>query len=190
MPPPIEMVTLLGPRDELLRTMERQFPLVDTHVRGNEMTFHGPAGELEIIDRLLDEPPRDRRGGQPLNRDAVERSISMLRDQTAERPADVLTMNIVSHRGPHRPAEDAEPEALRRRHRRAHHRLRHRPGRHRQDLPRDGQGGRRRCRPSRSTASSSPARRSRPASGSASSPARSTRRSTRTCGRSTTRSTT
>ena len=38
-------------------------------------------------------------GGQPLNRDAVERSISMLRAQTTERPADVLTMNIVSNRG-------------------------------------------------------------------------------------------
>ena len=99
MPPPIEMVSLLGPRDELLRTMERQFPLVDTHVRGNEMTFQGPAGELEIIDRLLDELLVIVEAGQPLNRDAVERSISMLRDQTAERPADVLTMNIVSHRG-------------------------------------------------------------------------------------------
>jgi phosphate starvation-inducible PhoH-like protein len=99
MPPPIEMVSLLGPRDELLRTMERQFPLVDTHVRGNEMTFHGPAGELEIIDRLLDELLVIVDAGQPLNRDAVERSISMLRDQTAERPADVLTMNIISHRG-------------------------------------------------------------------------------------------
>ena len=99
MPPPIEMVSLLGPRDELLRTMERQFPLVDTHVRGNEMTFEGPAGELEIIDRLLDELLVIVEAGQPLNRDAVERSISMLRDQTAERPADVLTMNIVSHRG-------------------------------------------------------------------------------------------
>ena len=85
MPPPIEMVSLLGPRDELLRTMERQFPLVDTHVRGNEMTFQGPAGELEIIDRLLDELLVIVEAGQPLNRDAVERSISMLRDQTAER---------------------------------------------------------------------------------------------------------
>ncbi|MFM6850251.1 MAG: PhoH family protein, partial [Terrabacter sp.] len=98
-PPPIEMVTLLGPRDELLRTMERQFPLVDTHVRGNEMTFAGPAGELEIIDALLDELLVIVETGQPLNRDAVERSISMLRSQTIERPADVLTMNIVSSRG-------------------------------------------------------------------------------------------
>src|SRR6478609_11368746 len=98
-PPPIEMVALLGPRDELLRTMERQFPLVDTHVRGNEMTFSGPTGELEIIDTLLDELLTILDLGQPLNRDAVERSISMLRNQSSERPADVLTMNIVSSRG-------------------------------------------------------------------------------------------
>ena len=58
-----------------------------------------PAGELEIIDTLLDELLIIVSTGQPLNRDAVERSISMLRGQTAERPADVLTMNIVSSRG-------------------------------------------------------------------------------------------
>ena len=39
------------------------------------------------------------------------------------------------------PAQDAEPEALRRLDRQAHDHLRHRPRRHRQDLPRDGQGG-------------------------------------------------
>ncbi len=98
-PPPIEMVSLLGPRDEFLRTLERQFPTVDTHVRGNEMTFTGPAGELELIDELLDELLTIIETGQPLNRDAVERSIAMLRSQTKERPADVLTMNIVSSRG-------------------------------------------------------------------------------------------
>jgi phosphate starvation-inducible PhoH-like protein len=98
-PPPIEMVTLLGPRDELLRTMERQFPLVEVHVRGNEMTFTGPSGELEVIDDLIDELLVIVEAGQPLNRDAVERSIAMLRSRTKERPADVLTMNIVSNRG-------------------------------------------------------------------------------------------
>ncbi|MDN5796578.1 MAG: PhoH family protein [Intrasporangium sp.] len=98
-PPPIEMVTLLGPRDEFLRTLERAFPRVDTHVRGNAMTFSGPAGELDLIDELLDELLAIITTGQPLNRDAVERSIAMLRSQTKERPADVLTMNIVSNRG-------------------------------------------------------------------------------------------
>src|SRR6476620_5903832 len=63
------------------------------------MTFSGPTGELEIIDTLLDELLTIVDLGQPLNRDAVERSISMLRNQSSERPADVLTMNIVSSRG-------------------------------------------------------------------------------------------
>ena len=34
-PTSIPMVTLLGPRDELLRTIERAFPLLDVHVRGS-----------------------------------------------------------------------------------------------------------------------------------------------------------
>ncbi|HET7476429.1 MAG TPA: PhoH family protein [Dermatophilaceae bacterium] len=97
--PSVSMVTLLGPRDELLRTMERAFPQVDVHVRGNEFHIAGPSGEVALIERLLDELLVIAANGQPLNRDAVERSVHMLRAQTKERPADVLTMNIVSSRG-------------------------------------------------------------------------------------------
>ncbi|WP_370894694.1 PhoH family protein [Janibacter sp. GXQ6167] len=99
LPPSVSMVSLLGPRDELLRTMERQFPRTEILVRGNEFRMTGPAGDLDIIDRLLGELIEIVGGGQPLNRDAVERSIAMLRGATTERPADVLTMNIVSSRG-------------------------------------------------------------------------------------------
>ncbi len=98
-PDDVDMVTLLGPRDELLRTMERQFPRVEIHVRGNEFTASGPSAEVALVERLIDELLDVLEGGQPLNRDAVERSIQMLRAQTVERPADVLTMNIVSNRG-------------------------------------------------------------------------------------------
>ena len=93
------MVTLLGPRDELLRTIERAFPLLDVHVRGNEISLRGVSSEVALVERLVDELLVIIDAGQPLNRDAVERSISMLRSQTRERPADVLTMNIVSNRG-------------------------------------------------------------------------------------------
>src|SRR5215203_520699 len=98
-PPEVAMVTLLGPRDEMLRTMERQFPQVEIHVRGNEFHVSGPSAEVALVERLIDELLDVIEGGQPLNRDAVERSIQMLRAQTVERPADVLTMNIVSNRG-------------------------------------------------------------------------------------------
>ena len=97
--PAVSMVTLLGPRDELLRTMERAFPAVDVHVRGNEIHIAGPSAEVALVERLVDELLVIVAAGQPLNRDAVERSVHMLREQTKERPADVLTMNIVSNRG-------------------------------------------------------------------------------------------
>ena len=98
-PPQTSMAALLGPRDELLRTIERSFPRVDVLVRGNEFRLEGPSGDVAVIERLLDELIVIVAAGQPLNRDAVERSIGMLRSASAERPADVLTMNIISNRG-------------------------------------------------------------------------------------------
>ncbi|WP_181009981.1 PhoH family protein [Ornithinimicrobium sufpigmenti] len=98
-PEEIPMVALLGPRDELLRTIERAFPRIDVHVRGNEFRLTGDSAELALVERLVDELVSIVRRGQPLNRDAVERSIGMLRAATSDRPADVLTMNIVSSRG-------------------------------------------------------------------------------------------
>ncbi len=93
------MVSVLGPRDELLRTIERSFSDVDIHVRGNEFRLTGPSHDLALVERLVDELLDIVGRGHPLNREAVERSISMLRQQSSDRPADVLTMNIVSSRG-------------------------------------------------------------------------------------------
>src|SRR6478609_1115633 len=98
-PSEVPMVTLLGPRDEILRTIERAFPQIDIHVRGNEFHLSGSSAEIALVERLVDELLVVIATGQPLNGDAVERSVRMLREQTKERPADVLTMNIVSNRG-------------------------------------------------------------------------------------------
>ena len=98
-PSSVPMVTLLGPRDELLRTLERAFPDVQIHVRGNEFRMTGPSADVALVERTIDALLEVLAAGQALNRDAVERSIAMLRAQTSERPADVLTLNIVSNRG-------------------------------------------------------------------------------------------
>jgi phosphate starvation-inducible PhoH-like protein len=98
-PPEVSMVSLLGPGDELLRVVERSFPDVDLLVRGNEVRLSGPSADLALVERLLDEMLAILGRGHPLNRDAVERAIAMLRTPTHDRPADVLTMNIVSSRG-------------------------------------------------------------------------------------------
>jgi phosphate starvation-inducible protein PhoH and related proteins len=98
-PPDVSMVSLLGAQDEVLRTVERAFPRADVHVRGNEITISGPHGDVALVERLVDELLAVLASGQALSPDAVERAVGMLRQQTTERPADVLTLNILSNRG-------------------------------------------------------------------------------------------
>ncbi len=98
-PGQVSMVSLLGTRDELLRVVERAFPRVDVLVRGNEVTLEGPVGDVALVERLVDEMTAVLGSGQHLSPDAVERSIGMLRHSAGERPADVLTLNVLSHRG-------------------------------------------------------------------------------------------
>ncbi|WP_405581336.1 PhoH family protein [Streptomyces sp. NBC_01190] len=100
------MVTVLGSGDALLRVIERAFPSVDIHVRGNEISAVGEAEDVALVQRLFDEMMLVLRTGQPMTEDAVERSIAMLRaggtagvEGGAETPAQVLTQSIVSSRG-------------------------------------------------------------------------------------------
>ena len=46
-PASIDMVNVLGPRDEFLRIMERELA-ADIHVRGNEFTLTGTTSDIEI----------------------------------------------------------------------------------------------------------------------------------------------
>jgi phosphate starvation-inducible PhoH-like protein len=93
------MVSLLGSGDELLRVVEQSYPGVDVFVRGNEITMSGEPGDIAEAERAIDELVAVVRTGQGLTPEAVERTVAMLRARTAERPADVLTANILSNRG-------------------------------------------------------------------------------------------
>jgi phosphate starvation-inducible PhoH-like protein len=92
------MVALLGSRDELLQVIEKAL-VSDVHVRGNEITITGSAADNAIATRLFDALITLLDKGQPLSADAVERSLAMLTGGGGDRPADVLTLNIVSNRG-------------------------------------------------------------------------------------------
>jgi phosphate starvation-inducible PhoH-like protein len=92
------MVALLGSGDELLHVVERTFAS-DVHVRGNEITITGPAEETELVAKLFEELLDLLKSGTPLAPDVIERSVAMLRAETTERPAEVLTLDILSSRG-------------------------------------------------------------------------------------------
>ena len=92
------MVALLGSSDEFLRLIEGLVDC-DVHVRGNEITLTGAPEEVDLGTRLFTELIALLDAGGVLTSDAVQRSVSMLRQQTEERPADVLSLNILSSRG-------------------------------------------------------------------------------------------
>lgn len=94
-PNSINMVSLLGPGDEHLGLIEKAFA-ADIHVRGNQITMTGDPGEVALAERLLDELVAIIRTGQGVTVETVERVLHMLRAETSERPADVLSLNILN----------------------------------------------------------------------------------------------
>jgi phosphate starvation-inducible PhoH-like protein len=92
------MVTLLGASDELLHLIEQSLSC-DIHVRGNEITLSGPPDEVELGAQLFEELLTLLDRGGVLTADSVSRSLAMLRQETDERPAEVLSLNILSSRG-------------------------------------------------------------------------------------------
>jgi phosphate starvation-inducible PhoH-like protein len=92
------MVSLLGSGDELLHVIEREF-VADIHVRGNEITATGDPAEIALVSDLFAEMVELQRKGTDLTADVVERAAAMLRAKHGIRPADVLTVGILSARG-------------------------------------------------------------------------------------------
>jgi phosphate starvation-inducible protein PhoH and related proteins len=92
------MVNLLGAKDEILRLIERTLAS-DVHVRGNEITITGDPAENATAERLFSELIELIEKGETLTVDSVRRTAAMLEDSTSERPAEVLTLNILSRRG-------------------------------------------------------------------------------------------
>ena len=92
------MVALLGSGDELLRLVEAEVE-ADVHVRGNEIAVTGQPADNAFAVRVFDELIALLGTGQALRPDSVRRVIGMLRSGDAERPADVLSLDIISRRG-------------------------------------------------------------------------------------------
>ncbi|WP_218938318.1 PhoH family protein [Modestobacter altitudinis] len=97
-PDSVSMVALLGSGDELLRLVESELS-ADVHVRGNEISITGQPADNAFAVRVFDELIALLATGQTLRPDSVRRVVAMLRAGGSERPADVLSLDIISRRG-------------------------------------------------------------------------------------------
>jgi len=98
-PASLPSVALLGAADSFLKIIEQAFPSVEFLVRGNQIMLTGESPEMAMAERLLAELVLIIRSGQALSDEAVTRSIKMLREESHEKPAQVLSLNILSNRG-------------------------------------------------------------------------------------------
>jgi phosphate starvation-inducible PhoH-like protein len=85
------MAGLLGPHDELLRTVEDAFPTTFIHVRGNEITIGGEGAE--VVGRLFEELVLLLQQGERIDPSSLGRTIDMVRAD--ERPSEVLTAEVL-----------------------------------------------------------------------------------------------
>lgn len=95
---PQVMVSLLGAADEILKLVERSLTS-DVMVRGNEITITGAPSDNALAERLFAELLELIEKGETLTADSVRRTVEMLESGSSERPAEVLTLDILSRRG-------------------------------------------------------------------------------------------
>lgn len=93
------MVRLLGPQDRLLTTIEKQYPLVDVLVRGNEISLTGDREQVESVKHLVEELLVMVEAGQDLSPVEVASSARMIQSDANLSPADVLSQAILTARG-------------------------------------------------------------------------------------------
>ncbi len=96
-PSSIDIINLLGPRDDFLRILEDQLD-ADLHVRGSQITLTGRAGDVVKAGEVLTELITIIRTGQGLTTETVERVVGMA-DEGGPKASDILTADIVSARG-------------------------------------------------------------------------------------------
>lgn len=95
----IAMVRLLGPQDRLLTTIQREYPDVEVHVRGNEIGIRGDASERLRVRRLIEELLELVRAGQDPTPTEVRSSARMIDADPESRPSELLGQVIVASRG-------------------------------------------------------------------------------------------
>ncbi len=96
-PPELDMTTLLGQSDSLLRLIEDQFES-DIAVRGNQITISGDSADNQTVSSLFTEMIQLVERGERLTPDHVERSIELLKQGECT-PTALHGDVILTHKG-------------------------------------------------------------------------------------------
>lgn len=94
-----QMVQALGSNDEALRLIEDSFPGIGLQARGNELSITGPSADVLRTERLIGEIQTMASNNATVSPQVLEQLVTMLKTQSAARPSEVLSVNILTSRG-------------------------------------------------------------------------------------------
>lgn len=95
---PETVFPLLGSADENLRELESLLD-ADIHVRGSSVTLTGKAADVALAERVVEQLVALTGRNRGITPEAVRHTVSMLTAGSAESPAEVLSLDILSRRG-------------------------------------------------------------------------------------------
>lgn len=95
---PESVFPLLGSADENLRELERLLE-ADIHVRGSSVTLTGRPADVALAERVVEQLVALTGRNRVVTPEAVRHTVSMLTAGSAESPAEVLSLDILSRRG-------------------------------------------------------------------------------------------
>ncbi|WP_229684171.1 PhoH family protein [Nocardia camponoti] len=95
---PESVFGFLGSADENLRQLEALLD-ADVHVRGNTVTITGLPGDVALAERVIEQLVALTGRNRNITPESVRHTYSMLTEGTAESPAEVLSLDILSRRG-------------------------------------------------------------------------------------------
>jgi phosphate starvation-inducible PhoH-like protein len=97
------MPQLVGSGDSVIRELERAFPTVSVHLRGNHLTLTGEQPDVDAAAEAFEELRAILAAGVPLTAEVARESVRMLNTpgsgQSDERPVAVLSRSILTTRG-------------------------------------------------------------------------------------------
>lgn len=93
----VEMVSLFGTEDRLLKALEIAYPDIHVHARGNEVVLKGLARQVSGAEQLIEQMIALIVAGKDLAPQDLTRSVKMI--EAKVKPAEVLSQSILTSRG-------------------------------------------------------------------------------------------
>ncbi len=92
-PENVELISILGPSDKIVRVLEKGFPGVSILVHGRTLSIAGSASQVTTVKSILRELVRLASAGSPLEPDGVRHAVDLLTNQ----PTQAALPGVSSH---------------------------------------------------------------------------------------------